>query len=206
MALCAWRFCMRKPLDQTAKPAQGEKGLLSTSKPVDVQQRIEEAKKVAQAAKEAQATQPTQETRAQALAITPPKGPTFYQDEMLIGTRRTSIPQVRKLRLLIRSKGKPRYSMDVVLGSELVFGKQEGDSDICLEDDSVSRRHCRIFPVDQKLYIEDLNATNPSLLDGRYIKQPLLLKHNALLMIGETEIRISFVDASKADKAIRRKA
>ncbi len=197
---------MRKPLGETSKPAQGAMGLLSTSKPVDVQQRIEEARRAAQEAREAQAPQPAQEAKGPALAITPPKGPAFYHDEMLVGTRRTSIPQPRKLRLLIRSKGKPRCSMDVVLGSELVFGKLEGDCDICLEDDSVSRRHCRIFPVDQKLYIEDLNATNPSLLDGRYIKQPLVLKHNALLMIGETEIRISFVDASKEDKAIRRKA
>ena len=80
--------------------------MLSSSKLVEMQQQIREAKK---AAREAQAPQPTQEARAPAFAIMPPKGPAFYHDEMLVGTRRTSIPQARTLqagdRLLLCTDG-----------------------------------------------------------------------------------------------------
>ncbi len=47
-----------------------------------------------------------------------------------------------------------------------IIGKKEGDSDIVINDPSVSRMHARVFVEDGEYYIEDLNSTNGSSKNG----------------------------------------
>lgn len=47
-----------------------------------------------------------------------------------------------------------------------VVGKSKEKCDIILEDLSVSRMHCRILPDKEKTFLEDLNSTNGTFLNG----------------------------------------
>lgn len=47
-----------------------------------------------------------------------------------------------------------------------VVGKQKGEADLTLEDDTVSRLHARICKESDMVYLEDLNSTNGSFKNG----------------------------------------
>ena len=48
----------------------------------------------------------------------------------------------------------------------LVIGKKEGKADVVLQDASVSRLHARLTEEDERVYLEDMNATNGTFKNG----------------------------------------
>lgn len=48
----------------------------------------------------------------------------------------------------------------------VTIGKQKGEVDLVLEDESVSRLHARIYVEDYIVYLEDLNSTNGTFKNG----------------------------------------
>ncbi|MGN1145330.1 MAG: DUF6382 domain-containing protein [Acetatifactor sp.] len=54
--------------------------------------------------------------------------------------------------------------------SAIILGKKREEVDICLEDISVSRIHARIVKEEEKVYIEDLNSTNGTLINGQRLQ------------------------------------
>ena len=48
----------------------------------------------------------------------------------------------------------------------LTIGKKKGETDIVLEDVSVSRLHARIVQEKENFYLEDLNSTNGTFKNG----------------------------------------
>lgn len=48
----------------------------------------------------------------------------------------------------------------------VTIGKQKGEADLVLEDESVSRLHARIYVEDHVIYLEDLNSTNGTFKNG----------------------------------------
>lgn len=48
----------------------------------------------------------------------------------------------------------------------VTIGKQKGEVDLLLEDESVSRLHARIYVEDHIVYLEDLNSTNGTFKNG----------------------------------------
>lgn len=48
----------------------------------------------------------------------------------------------------------------------VTIGKQKGEVDLVLEDESVSRLHARIYVEDRIVYLEDLNSTNGTFKNG----------------------------------------
>lgn len=48
----------------------------------------------------------------------------------------------------------------------VTIGKQKGEVDLVLEDESVSRLHARIYVEDHIVYLEDLNSTNGTFKNG----------------------------------------
>ena len=109
----------------------------------------------------------------------------------LDGTRKMPMTALRPLTLIIRHKGCPRQTLNLVIGSELIIGR-ERDCDVWIEDDSISRRHCRIIRAGDELLLEDLRSTNQTYLDGAQVVRPVRIKNHSLLTIGLCEIRIGF--------------
>jgi len=54
------------------------------------------------------------------------------------------------------------------------IGKSE-DNDIVINNGYMSHKHVRIFLKDNKLFIEDLNSTNGTMLNGEQLKEPKIL-------------------------------
>jgi DNA-binding NtrC family response regulator len=55
----------------------------------------------------------------------------------------------------------------------LLLGRSS-DCDVILTDASVSRRHCRVFWRDGKVWVEDLGSRNPPLVNGLLTKEGIL--------------------------------
>lgn len=67
------------------------------------------------------------------------------------------------------------------------------DNDIIIEDDTVSRSHCRIVQEDSSYVVVDLNSTNGTHINGVRIKEAYLAP-GAILFVGSTQIRFNPID------------
>lgn len=75
--------------------------------------------------------------------------------------------------------------------SEILIGRSEGDHrpDLDLDPDkSVSRRHARVWEQDGQFWIEDLNSTTGTLLNGQAISAISPLRSSDNLQVGATTI------------------
>ncbi len=72
---------------------------------------------------------------------------------------------------------------------EFVIGRSQS-CDIVLAADNVSRRHARLFTVEGRCYIEDLNAANGVWLNGKRIYSVTELPRSAQVRIGDFFLHI----------------
>jgi len=63
-------------------------------------------------------------------------------------------------------------------------------SDIILPSDNVSRRHARLYTVDGKCYIEDLNSSNGVFVNGRRIQEVYQIQRSAQIKVGDYYLHI----------------
>ncbi len=70
---------------------------------------------------------------------------------------------------------------------EFLIGREES-CDLVLSDTEVSRKHARIFKFKNKFFIEDLDSTNGTFLNGRDITKPQALSDGDLVTIGEKNV------------------
>lgn len=70
---------------------------------------------------------------------------------------------------------------------------READSEIHLDDPSVSRRHVVLNRVYNEYFVEDQNSTNGTLLNGRRVFKHML-KHGDLLEVGSFRFRYELDD------------
>jgi diguanylate cyclase (GGDEF)-like protein len=74
------------------------------------------------------------------------------------------------------------------------------DCQVHIEDMTLSRRHCRIFQKDNALYIEDLNSTNGTLVDGDQIKSPLPINDGQRIQLTlDTVMKFALQDMFEAE-------
>lgn len=85
----------------------------------------------------------------------------------------------------------PLESQEVSIGRDV-------HADIRLNDPSVSRHHARILKIHTDFYVEDLNSTNGTQLNGRSIKKHVL-KPDDLFVIGSNELRFVVDEAQGAE-------
>ena len=74
---------------------------------------------------------------------------------------------------------------------ETVIGRYI-ESDLCLSDDMISRRHTRIFATDEEVHIQDLGSTNGTQVNDQPLspRQPFALGEDDLVTIGGYVVRI----------------
>lgn len=63
-------------------------------------------------------------------------------------------------------------------------------SDIILPSDNVSRRHARLYTVDGRCYIEDLQSSNGVFVNGRRIHEVFQIQRSAQIKIGDYYLHI----------------
>ncbi|MBN1522887.1 MAG: FHA domain-containing protein [Spirochaetales bacterium] len=80
-------------------------------------------------------------------------------------------------------------------GKSFVLKKPEiilGRSDKCtikIEDELLSREHCRITNESEMFYIEDLSPTNPSFVNSKKVKKKMMIHYADRIVAGGTIFR-----------------
>jgi hypothetical protein len=74
------------------------------------------------------------------------------------------------------------------IGPGLVIGRALA-CEITIEDSYASGRHARLYDRDGNVYIEDLNSTNGTYVNGARVSAQQLLRPGDTIRIGDTELR-----------------
>ena len=61
--------------------------------------------------------------------------------------------------------------------------------EITIEDSYASGRHARLYDRDGHVYIEDMNSTNGTYVNGARVSAQQLLRPGDMVRIGDTELR-----------------
>jgi len=79
---------------------------------------------------------------------------------------------------------------------EINIGKLPGN-DFFLQDNSISRKHCKLIKTDNTFKIVDLNSTNGTYVNGKKIKE-YILKPDDNITIGRSILKFIPVDSKKS--------
>jgi two-component system, cell cycle response regulator len=93
-----------------------------------------------------------------------------------------SVKAERQLILTVLAGPQMGWSRVVDRG-ELVVGRGEG-SDLVLNDQGLSRRHCKLVRQGQELFIEDLDSSNGTFVDGALVRGRTPLQEGARIHLG----------------------
>lgn len=74
------------------------------------------------------------------------------------------------------------------VGPGLGIGRAAAN-DICIEDTFASGRHARLYDREGVVYIEDMNSTNGTYVNGRRLGAQQVLRPSDRIRIGDTEFR-----------------
>ncbi len=77
----------------------------------------------------------------------------------------------------------------IIEKDKVLIGRSES-ADFCIKDPLISKEHCLITVTeDGKFFIEDLNSTNSTFLNGKEVKKKTQIFYGERIVIGETIIR-----------------
>ena len=97
----------------------------------------------------------------------------------------TAVPKTTRWKVVMRGADRPR---EFPVRDELTVGRGGGCT-ISLPDDTfVSTVHARIFTNANELWVEDLNSTNGTAVNGNTISAPTRLRKGDVVRIGSTEL------------------
>lgn len=91
--------------------------------------------------------------------------------------------------LIIYQKGKKKEELTLSLKESLIVGRSDL-SDICFEDDRLSRQHFALEFDGKRYFVTDLDTTNGTYLNGKRINGMTRLKKNDRIRAGGLEIMI----------------
>jgi hypothetical protein len=112
----------------------------------------------------------------------PATEPAGFDDEEVDGARPYSG------RLVVQRGGGLSRGEAFGIGPGLVIGRALA-SEITIEDSYASGRHARLYDRDGHVYIEDLNSTNGTYVNGARVSAQQLLRPGDVVRIGDTELR-----------------
>ena len=86
---------------------------------------------------------------------------------------------------------------------EIIIGR-DSDNDIQIDNIAVSREHARIVRGPNYYFIEDLNSTNGTFVNGKKINKKYLIEHDEI-SIGKHALQIALEDHPTKTKERKRK-
>jgi len=97
---------------------------------------------------------------------------------------------------LVILQGKDRGKRIQVEPGELTMGRSQ-DATVLIQDNRISRVHCRVIYRDEQFWVEDCDSRNGTHVNGKQVEARTQLKPGALIRIGHTLIRLSFRHAAE---------
>lgn len=91
----------------------------------------------------------------------------------------------------VTDKSKKASTMDKSISGSLIIGRSK-DCDIIFDDDEMSRHHCELTLENGRMYANDLMATNTTIVNGVPIHERIRLNSGDVLLVGQTEIRVTW--------------
>ena len=80
------------------------------------------------------------------------------------------------------------------IGQGVIIGKSAENCMIAItHEKSISRKHCRIFKIDELVYIEDLNSANGTFVNGKKITEKTVLNSNDKIKLGRVILRFEIL-------------
>jgi FOG: FHA domain len=76
---------------------------------------------------------------------------------------------------------------------QMIIGRSGAKSQLVFaKDELLSGQHCRIYQKDKKLFIEDMNSTNGTYLNGVSVQTPHMLEQDDIILLGSMELRVGW--------------
>lgn len=129
-------------------------------------------------------------------------------------------PSKSKIRSQSKSVSKPKEELQeeqpqkTMIRKELIFTKVEDittaqlfiisesqsltigrstdkNSWVIIDDQTISSKHCKIYIIDDSVYIDDLNSTNGTYINKKRIVQPTRLHNQDKIQLGASEYTIT---------------
>lgn len=82
--------------------------------------------------------------------------------------------------------------------SKLLLGRSR-EADVTIADTGISRAHCSLYSVGERVYVEDLGSSNGTYLNGEKLTQTLLINNGDQVSLGNTTV-LKFTYANLLDK------
>jgi|GEM_PF-2195395 len=79
-----------------------------------------------------------------------------------------------------------------------VIGRERAKTDISLRDESISKRHARIFHDDGGWFVEDLGSSNGTYVDEQRISGAVLLSQGMSFSLAQRRFEILYIDSPAA--------
>jgi hypothetical protein len=91
-------------------------------------------------------------------------------------------------RLVVERGGGLASGESFGVGPGLVIGRAPG-CEVRIDDSYASSRHARLYDRDGHVYVEDMNSTNGTYVNGARVGAQQLLREGDRVRIGDTELR-----------------
>jgi two-component system cell cycle response regulator len=95
--------------------------------------------------------------------------------------------------------GRDLGKLYILTHDDVLIGRDE-ECSVCISDESVSRRHARVFRQGPETFVlEDLGSTNGTFCNGKQIQKKVLADGDKVMAGSTTILKFSYQDASEID-------
>ena len=102
--------------------------------------------------------------------------------------------------VLVRSGPIKGHKYAVKSDSPILIGRSEEANIRIAYDQYCSRRHAKVYWDNGKCYVQDLESTNGTYVNGAKITGTLELNNNDIISLGDTELLVIISDETKKEK------
>jgi two-component system, cell cycle response regulator len=102
--------------------------------------------------------------------------------------------QRKQAALVVLQGSESDIGTHVILDRSVTMGR-DPKVELPLQDEGISRRHCRVRPEDDHYLVEDLKSTNGTLLNGQLVLEPTKLKAGDRIYLGGCVVKFTDSDA-----------
>lgn len=102
-----------------------------------------------------------------------------------------SLPGI-KIKLTPTGKNEGNRVFELKLVDRITLGREKAENDLSFTDQEISREHCEITREGDLVFIRDLASRNGTYVNGVPISGRHRLENGDVIVIGRTELRISF--------------
>lgn len=93
--------------------------------------------------------------------------------------------------LCLSDKTNPEKTFRVPLRETVIIGRRAGEATLVIDyDKSVSGRHCQVRERDGRVFVEDLQSANGTMVDGMRILSETEIVSGSVLTLGRVELKV----------------